>query len=305
MGRMRALVESGREARTKGSERCIVFLHLPKTAGSTLKAALQYKYPSETLLLEDTSDHFGGIDRVPLEERRSARVVTGHIHYGIHRLIPRECDYVTVLREPVARVVSMYRHILAHPRHRLHDQLAQSGMGLEEFARTADDAGLDNLQTRLISGRQAGEVITHAGSKGGVWLAPELGRDDLEEAKRNLDRFLVVGLTERFDESFILIRRALGWKLPVYETRNVAKVVEGSTVEPPKPEAIELIRDRNTLDIELYEHAQGLLSGAIERQGPSFQPEVAAFRLLNRIPDKLGPRIPAPLRHPLRSMLPR
>ena len=52
---------------------------------------------------------------------------------------------------------------------------------------------------------------------------PPLTEGDLAQAKRNLDRFLVVGLTERFDESFILIRRALGWRLPMYERHNVSK----------------------------------------------------------------------------------
>ena len=36
-----------------------------------------------------------------------------------------------------------------------------------------------------------------------------------------------------------------------------------------------------------------------------FRREVAVFKALNRIPGALGPRIPRPLRHPLRSLLPR
>ena len=48
-----------------------------------------------------------------------------------------------------------------------------------------------------------------------------------------------------------------------------------------------------------------LFEDAVARQSPSFQREVAAFRMLNRIPNALGPRIPARLRHPLRAVLPR
>jgi len=286
----------------KGPTGCLVFLHLPKTGGSTLSAALRHKYGSEVLLLEDTSDPLGGIADVPESRRRSARVVMGHIHYGVHEHIPQECRHLTVMREPVARVVSMYRHILGHAKHRFHDELVRSQMSLEEFARSAPDAGLDNLQTRMISGRKPG--TTPPGGDG-AWQAPPLDSSDLEEAKRNLDRFLVVGLTERFDESFILIRRALGWRLPMYETYNVTRAASAAQREAPTPAAIEAIKERNRLDLELYSHALALHSAAVEAQGSSFQREVAAFRMLNRVPNKIGPRIPARLRRPLRSLLPR
>ena len=137
--------------------------------------------------------------------------------------------------------------------------------------------------------------------------APEKPRvavteDDLARAKQNLDRFLVVGLTERFDESFILIRRALGWRLPMYERQNVS---EAELPAPPTPTAIELIRERNRFDLALYEHAAKLFAAAVESQGPSFRREVAAFRVLNRIPNAIGPRIPTRWRHPVRAILPR
>jgi hypothetical protein len=244
----------------------------------------------------------GGIADVPEEDRRAARVVTGLLHYGVHRFVPQECEHITILREPVARVISMYQYALRTRRHRLHDELVGSGMGLEEFARTSADGGLDNLQTRMISGRKPGERSATAGAQRGAWLAPRLGKDDLEEAKRNLDRFLVVGLTERFDESFILIRRALGWRLPMYATRNVA---EGQTRDPPSEAALELIRERNQLDLELYEHARGLFEAAVAREGPSFRREVATFKVLNQVPSKIAPRMPAALRRSLRSVLPR
>ena len=71
------------------------------------------------------------------------------------------------------------------------------------------------------------------------------------------------------------------------------------------PAAIELIRERNRFDLALYEHAAKLFAAAVERQGPSFRREVAAFRFLNRIPNAIGPRIPARWRHPVRAVLPR
>ena len=48
-----------------------------------------------------------------------------------------------------------------------------------------------------------------------------------------------------------------------------------------------------------------LFATAVERQGPSFRREVAAFRVLNRIPNAIGPRIPTRWRHQVRAVLPR
>ena len=211
--------------------RCIIFLHVPKTAGWTLRGVLRYKYPSEILFLDDPSDPLGGIEAIPLEDRRRARVATGHVFYGVHEHIPQPTEYITVLREPIARVVSMYNHVLRRPEHRLHDEVAGSGMGLEEFARSCADAGIDNQQTRLISGRGAGRGGAPRLRRARTWVAPRLERGDLEQAKRNLDDFLLVGLTERFDETFILLRRVLGWRLPMYATRNVGRAANGSPPE--------------------------------------------------------------------------
>jgi Galactose-3-O-sulfotransferase len=287
----------------QSSSPCIVFLHLPKTAGKTLTAALRYKYPSETLFLDSLNEPLEKVGEVPLEDRASARVVTGHLHYGVHRYIPQPSEYVTMLRDPVARVLSMYRFIAGNPRHWFHDDLVRQRIGLEQFVQEAADPGVDNLQTRLIAGRDPGRILARAANGRPARKQPsELDEGALEDAKRNLEAFLVVGLTERFDESFILLRRALGWKLPMYETHNVSKRPRS---ESATPEALELIRDRNRLDLELYDHARELFSAAVEREGASFRREVAAFKALNRIPNTIGPLIPTSLRRPLRSLLPR
>jgi Galactose-3-O-sulfotransferase len=285
---------------TPRSRRCIVFLHVPKTGGSTLRAVLRFKYPGRHLFLHDPSEQMQKFRAVPVQDRRAARVVAGHLLYGVHQHIPQESDYITVLREPVARAISNYNGILRRPGHWFHDELVRSGMGLEEFAQ-AKAGPADNLQTRYVSGRRSGEYLSSGPS--GRLEPTALGAAALEDAKRNLERFLVVGVTERFDESFILIRRALGWRLPMYATRNDAKAEPGPSPEPPTQTAIDLFRTRDQLDLELYDHAQRLLSAAVDRQGPSFRSELAAFRTLNRIPNAIGPRIPAPVRHSLASVL--
>lgn len=268
----------------------IILLHVPKTGGSTLRTALRWKYPSGMLFAESIYEPLERFGEIPLERRAAARVVSGHLHFGVHDYLPGEAVYVTMLREPVARVISMYHYIRSDPRHRLHGQLT-AGMSLEEFVRTGADPGVDNHQTRMLAGVSSGVP--------GPELEP-LGAAELALAKQNLERCLVAGVNERFDETFILMRRALGWRLPMYVSSKVA-----SGPKPASDEARALIRERNLLDAELHAFARERLDAAIAAAGPTFAWELRAFKLLNRIPEAAGPRIPAPLRRRLRALLPR
>ena len=214
--------------RTIGERRrCTVFLHIPKTGGVTLRGALRHKYPGRVITLHSPRDP-ARVAELPTADQCAARVLTGHLPYGVDRYMPQACDYITMLREPVARVVSTYHHVLDHPQHWFHDQAVNNDMALEDFVEAVAGPA-DNLQTRLLSGRVEGELV--ARTTGPVKVTA-LGAMALDEAKANLNRFAVVGLTERFDESFILVRRALGWRLPMYaRERGTPPAVPGG---PPR-----------------------------------------------------------------------
>lgn len=237
-------------------------MHIPKTAGTTLASTLQWNYPPRLTLHQDLLGRpIEEMELIPIERRSRARLLRGHVPYGVHRYIPRPCEYVTVLREPVARAISAYKHVLRRPENELHDQVVTEGMGLEDFIETHWVGKRVSRQTRQLSNRPD---------------AP-LERDALEEAMRNLESFLVVGLTERFEETLALVRRAVGLRLPVYVTRNVGQPL------PVSPRAVELIRDRDHLDLELYAFACELFDRQVARQGVSFGLEAAAFKAMRPV----------------------
>jgi hypothetical protein len=132
-------------------------------------------------------------------------------------------------------------------------------MRFEEYLESGMDKGqTENSQTRQLSGRQSGVLDGAA----------------LREAKHNLEAALVVGLTERFEETFVLLRRTLGLRMPFYITRNISPPYEVSD------RAVELARERNELDIELYGFARELFATQLSRQDRSFSLEVSANRAL-------------------------
>lgn len=232
-----------------------------------------------------------GLEKIPLEARRDARVVMGHFHHGAHKFIPKECVYVTMLREPIARVLSIQRHVREHPRHSWHNELME--MGFEKFVETWADPGIDNLQTRLLSGRREDLVSMRKPS--------DLDQKALDDAKRNLEDCLTFGLTERFDESFIMLRRALGWKVPMYVTLNVSS---GAKQQRPNERTMELIHERNQFDLELYRFARDLFAAKVDEHGKSLQREVAVFRVANKVPNKVFPHAEGAIRRLMPARFP-
>jgi Galactose-3-O-sulfotransferase len=244
----------------------VIFLHIGKTAGSTMRQILKRQFPAaQTMTVrarrrprEETLADFA---LLPEADRLRPRLIMGHTVFGLHEHVPRPCRYVTMLRDPVRLAISQHRYVLRTPGHRHHDQA--QGMSLEEYVESGLALEMDNSQTRAI----AGDIGTPYGA-----CTSEM----LETAKRNLAaHFAWVGVTERFDESVVLLGRTLGWKDVRYVSANVAR---GGT--PPTQADLELVRNANLLDQELYEHACRLLDERIAAE-PGFAEALDRFRREN------------------------
>ena len=102
----------------------------------------------------------------------------------------------------------------------------------------------------------------------------------LETAKKHLRRMPVVGLSERFDETVILLKRNLGWKLPFYIKANVTE--NRPRREDISKDTIAAIERYNELDFELYKYTRELFEELIRQQSPAFERELKRFRFLNK-----------------------
>src|SRR5271155_2663578 len=108
------------------SNQPVVFLHIPKTAGTTLTHILQRSHPAR-LVCKSTGmpEQLDALMEMPAEARAALSLVTGHFPYGIHRHFARPVTYVTFLRRPVDRVISAYYYALSMPDHYLHRTLVK------------------------------------------------------------------------------------------------------------------------------------------------------------------------------------
>jgi hypothetical protein len=248
----------------------VVFVHLPKSGGTTLRRVIARQYPARSIhvLARPVRESVQAFRGLPEPRRRALRLVAGHAPFGLHRFLPQGARYVSMVREPVSRVASLYEHILASPAHKLHDAVARGGMSLLEYVESGVSQAADNGQTRLLSDTP----YVRAGT---------CSQAMLDAARRNIEEhFAVLGVTERFDESLILMSLALGWTRSLrYHRANVTR-----GLRRPIPEGVrEAVARRNALDVELHRFAAERLAARVAEAGPDLQRMVARLRRGNAL----------------------
>ena len=261
-------------------ESLIAFVHIPKTAGGTIKSMFDVAYTDAGLY--DAGNYFRdrekAISKLDKPERvweawreQGGRVMIGHVPYGLmRRHLPTDTRYITFMRDTVDRVLSNYYREFGgggDPARRRSAPGASPRKGrpgsLEEAMVALRLPQLNNFATRLLCGEAAPEGD----------LAPTA----VEDAKANLRSFAFVGITERFDESLALLQGKLGLgAVPYQEKRHVNR--QRPPIEDTPHEQRELILEHNQLDAELYAYAQDLFEQALAGAGRKFQASVDTVR---------------------------
>lgn len=270
-----------------GSTEALVFLHVPKTAGSTLKWIIERQYPAGstmTIESEDLLRQYRAFQALPSEARRRLRCVQGHVPFGVHRWLPQGARYITMLRDPVEWTLSLYAYVQRMPFFDDHPDLTPfrgaRSLDLGGFVGFLMDSNMADMQTRMISGQT--DLLRHLPP-----YAP-MTDDALDCARRNLrERFDCVGLVERFDESLLLMKRKLGWRNVHYRRLNVS---EGRSKRTElSPAALQRILECHRRDVELYDETCRLFSAEILAAGSAFRTELRRFQRNNVIYNKLIP----------------
>ena len=254
------------------ASKTLIFLHIPKTGGTTFQKILERNYARHETLTFDGSRHRTEIEsfaKLPERQRAQYRLIKGHLHFGFHRFVEGESSYVTFLREPIARALSFYSYARSHSDHYLHQMIKEERLGFEDLLEHGTTPEFFNHQTRMIAGGLSSPNCP-------------LDCNALERAKQNLRaNFCFVGLTEEFDASLLLLSRMFDWGMPFYLKKNVSH-------EKTRPEGVDakiraLLRDANSLDLALYEFARTLFDEQIRAAGAPFASELLRFQRLNSV----------------------
>lgn len=213
----------------------MIFIHIPKTAGRYFVRTLRKS--GKTVRAYDIVD-WEKLDVLPL----TPEVLTGHIKFREFSLkavrdagneFARAIQYVTILREPVERVISHYCFVKGST-----NVLAPYAEGtLKEYVLNRF-AEVCNWQVKALAGVEDPHT--------------KITEIEFEQAKENLQSFAAVGITEELDKFLIQVSGVFQWKLRKLEFP--ANVTENRLYKKDFTEDdLQTVRDFNQWDIRLYE----------------------------------------------------
>jgi hypothetical protein len=202
----------------------IVFLHIHKTGGTTFRSILERNFGASCFHTNQTRrDSFSQAD---LEFAKKIfprlRAITGHNIIDPLQYSVASPFYATFLREPVARVISHYQDTVVR------------GTNRATFAESLKtDTRFNNWQVKLMA-----------------------GGEDLNKAKRFLERCDFIGLTENFNLSLQMFNKLAPCTLNLnYKRLIVAKDNQIQKSLLADPQMVALAQKHNQLDLELYAFA--------------------------------------------------
>jgi Sulfotransferase domain len=249
----------------------LAFVHIPRTGGGTFSSAISKNYsrlqgPGNYQKNPEATRN--GVERIGRENVKKA--VGDHVPYGLYlKYLPADARYITLVREPVDRVISHYHFHAqagktpgaagARKLRTMWEQLLnaerldreggeqEEPIVLEPDAEFSLEEGLrrkipiyDNFMTRFLWGGES--------------LFGELPPDAVERAKENISKFWFVAIRERLDDSIVLLGKKLGVGLMPYHHRHVSQ--KRPPLDETPAELRELVAENNAMDIELYRFAR-------------------------------------------------
>jgi hypothetical protein len=246
----------------------LIFLHIPKTGGSTLQGIIQRNYGKKNCYNVPNNREVATFAALPHEQRNSIRALMGHHGFGAHKHFENSEDvkYITMLRDPVDRIISNYYWILERPEHHTYKAIVENNYSVADYVSSGVIANAENAQVRLLSN----SVDTpHGGCT----------REMLEQAKANLvSHFQVVGVNKKYDQFLMLTQKELDWKMPYYFRANVTKKKEKR--EAISADKIAVIKEYNALDAELFAFAEARFDAQWAAAG--LEDELKKFKKWNK-----------------------
>ncbi len=248
----------------------LYFLHIGKTAGRSFEDYLKSHFtPDETLRINVPTGY--PVKRASAAAAdRNIRLYIGHLGYHFLSLFPegRRPLWVTMLRDPIERVISHYYFLRnAKPIKERHfayriQEIAGTCTLLEFVESTETDQITTNNQfNNLVDS----EFIYREQDKKKFKRSENSTVELVQLVKQRLENeCLFLGITEQYDRSIKLLSYLLKWDPPAESQGKLNVTPRKPARDAIDPNVIEGIKQRVQLDIEIYEFALSLFEKRYE-----------------------------------------
>ena len=252
------------------------FLHIPKTAGTTLNGILdrQYRNQRRFVFNGNIASDIKRFETLSEEDQNKVTLFSGHasIVTGIKQA--DNAVMITLLRDPIDRVKSFCQHVSEGKSPYLIRDSPPESFSLDKFLESGNSE-LSNLQTKMLVGR-------------GSCILPPLECTSATEtanlALYNLfNKIECFGLQEHFDESLLLLSSYFHWQTPIYVSKNKKNPRKLLQFQRRHLERIAAL---NAIDLGVYERAKEHFLGQV-KEVAHIEAKLKRFRLIN----KLGPLV--------------
>ena len=208
-----------------------LFIHIPKTAGTTLQHIISRNYAEDEIhAFYDAENQEAAIIKA-LQQRKSG-ILYGH--FDLRESFQTNPYFAfSFLRNPVDRVISNYLHI-KYSNDALHKTWMAEVNDFTDFLKLPQGA---NWQSRFLAG------FKHQ--------APQNDTQLEAQALANAKKLDFIGITELFDVSICILATKLNWKKLGYGRQNVSE--HKREFDDLKSTYEAEITAVNTIDLLLYE----------------------------------------------------
>tara|TARA_B100001971_G_C18151913_1_gene516326 strand:+ start:276 stop:1127 length:852 start_codon:yes stop_codon:yes gene_type:complete len=250
----------------------VIFNHIPKTAGLTLSAIIRKQYSKDrefsTLGWDggrrEAINYFKNISET---KRNKFSLITGHSALELFNFVKSPIILI-MLRHPVDRVISLYSYVKRKSWHKFYNITNQYSLS------ECYENNIHHDWKELSNGQSLSLISIINKIK---FDSNNCDIDNLEELKLFMERFCLVGLVEKFDESLILFRERLNWMNNIYYHKiNVSR-------EKPdlNPKIRQIILDYNKTDYELYNYTLQNFEDLVNSLNTNFNKRVESFKSKN------------------------
>jgi hypothetical protein len=228
------LYEHYHQLKRASSSPLIVFFHAQRTAGSTLKDIFKAEYGEKKVYYQRTVENFKRWRDLTEKDLAGFWVYGAHDNFCFpQKTLKRPRFYLSIVREPIERAVSLYHYLKTRPEHKLH-----------ELAMTKDLATFYREAIKI-----APDYVSN------VQVLRICGKKNFETARKIIEEhFSLVAPFERIDEAVICLEQFFDFKKKGSFEKKAPKIALNDNLDW---ETLKIIRDINEEDLKLYEFVKG------------------------------------------------